>query len=196
MVGSLTHCQGFRAAAVADERTVCSVGIDAEPAEPLPDGLLEQVAAPGDGPALHAVCATYPGVPWSRLLFVAKEAVYKMWHPVTDTWLDFADIRVARWHVDRAEEGSHSVAGCAAPRFLGGFEWAITSHGPLFLTRGVGRWLVRDGIMLATVVVVRSGARYVSQEDSEGQREEDREVGGVRHCAQLLLQPNGRETTE
>ncbi|HEY3692789.1 MAG TPA: hypothetical protein VGL46_21300 [Pseudonocardiaceae bacterium] len=36
VVGSLTHCTGYRAAAVAHRRGVLTVGIDAEPHEPLP----------------------------------------------------------------------------------------------------------------------------------------------------------------
>ena len=36
IVGSLTHCTGYRAAAVAHRRDVLTVGIDAEPHEPLP----------------------------------------------------------------------------------------------------------------------------------------------------------------
>src|SRR5215831_1984935 len=42
VAGSITHCPGYRAAAVALIRDVISLGVDAEPDEPLPDhGMLE-----------------------------------------------------------------------------------------------------------------------------------------------------------
>jgi 4'-phosphopantetheinyl transferase EntD len=44
IVGSITHCDGYRAAAVARDRDVLAVGIDAEPNEPLPAGVLEIVS--------------------------------------------------------------------------------------------------------------------------------------------------------
>jgi 4'-phosphopantetheinyl transferase N-terminal domain len=44
VVGSITHCRGYRAAAVAKQRNVLTVGIGAEPDEQLPPGVLEQVA--------------------------------------------------------------------------------------------------------------------------------------------------------
>nr|MDT0526133.1 4'-phosphopantetheinyl transferase [Streptomyces sp. DSM 41633] len=40
IVGSLTHCQGFRGAVVGRVGGVRSVGIDAEPHDVLPDGVL------------------------------------------------------------------------------------------------------------------------------------------------------------
>lgn len=43
IVGSITHCAGYHAAAVAQATDFCSLGIDAEPNEPLPDGVIEEV---------------------------------------------------------------------------------------------------------------------------------------------------------
>ena len=39
VVGSMTHCAGYRAAAVARARDVVTIGIDAEPHAVLPDGV-------------------------------------------------------------------------------------------------------------------------------------------------------------
>src|SRR5213592_4895962 len=44
VVGSITHCLGYRAAAVAWQLDVLTVGIDAEFHEPLPTGVLEHIA--------------------------------------------------------------------------------------------------------------------------------------------------------
>ncbi|HEX5742053.1 MAG TPA: 4'-phosphopantetheinyl transferase superfamily protein, partial [Pilimelia sp.] len=71
VVGSLTHCAGFRGAAVAPAHRYAAIGIDAEPDAPLPDGVREAVALPGE-------LADPPVTPHAdRLLFCAKEAVYK-----------------------------------------------------------------------------------------------------------------------
>ncbi|AZA09070.1 4'-phosphopantetheinyl transferase Npt [Corynebacterium pseudopelargi] len=86
--GSLTHTEGFRAAVVAPRLIVRSMGLDAEPAEPLPDGLIDSISRPGERRQLSNLedagihCA-------DRLLFCAKEATYKAWFPLTHRWLGF-----------------------------------------------------------------------------------------------------------
>jgi 4'-phosphopantetheinyl transferase EntD len=93
-VGSLTHCAGYRAAAVARSADLSSVGIDAEPHGPLPDGVLESVVAPGDLETLRRATEGDPALHWDRLLFSAKESVYKAWFPLTGRWLGFDDARL------------------------------------------------------------------------------------------------------
>jgi 4'-phosphopantetheinyl transferase EntD len=44
VVGSMTHCAGYRAAAVAHSADFLGLGIDAEPDSPLPEGILESVS--------------------------------------------------------------------------------------------------------------------------------------------------------
>ena len=91
VVGALTHCRGYRAAAVARSADLVAVGIDAEPDEPLPDGVLRLLLGPGDDRVLAGLAAA--GLPGhaDRLLFSAKEAVYKAWFPLTGRWLGFPD---------------------------------------------------------------------------------------------------------
>ncbi|WP_406095346.1 4'-phosphopantetheinyl transferase [Kitasatospora purpeofusca] len=91
IVGSLTHCAGFRAAAVARAEDVLSLGIDAEPALPLPEGVLDAIALPAEQQRNTALSTTRPGTPWDRILFSAKESVYKTWFPLTHTFLDFSE---------------------------------------------------------------------------------------------------------
>ncbi|MBO1416596.1 4'-phosphopantetheinyl transferase, partial [Streptomyces sp. FH025] len=66
VIGSLTHCDGFRAAAVSRAGDLASVGIDAEPALPLPEGVLEAIALPVERQRLAELAATHPGTPWDR----------------------------------------------------------------------------------------------------------------------------------
>ncbi len=94
VVGSLTHCAGYRAAAVARAAEVSAVGIDAEPHGPLPEGVLESVIADGDAETLRRVTRGDPATHWDRLLFSAKESVYKAWFPLTGRWLGFEDARL------------------------------------------------------------------------------------------------------
>jgi 4'-phosphopantetheinyl transferase EntD len=94
IVGSMTHCAGYRAAAVASTATVAAVGIDAEPHDPLPDGVLGAVSRPGERAHLADLRRAAPGVAWDRLLFCAKEATYKAWFPLTGTRLGFDQAEV------------------------------------------------------------------------------------------------------
>ncbi len=86
--GSLTHCPGYAAAAVGLSREIAGLGIDAEPDAPLPDGVVRIIATPAERSRL-AQSWVQPGMPhWDRLLFSAKEAVYKAWFPLVGEWLD------------------------------------------------------------------------------------------------------------
>ena len=96
VVGSITHCAGYRAAAVARAEDVLSLGIDAEPDEALPDpGMLELIALAEERARLGELAAVLPGTGWDRLLFSAKESVYKAWFPLTGRWLGFESALVS-----------------------------------------------------------------------------------------------------
>ena len=91
LVGSITHCAGYCAAAVARASGFASVGVDAEVVQPLRDGLLERIASQDE-------LAPYAGHDGSERLgmaiFSAKEAVYKAWFPLAERWLGFEDAAV------------------------------------------------------------------------------------------------------
>ncbi|MFE9536572.1 4'-phosphopantetheinyl transferase superfamily protein [Streptomyces sp. NPDC006691] len=65
--------------------------IDAEPNAPVPEGVLESVTVPGELRHVGELLRVAPEIHWDRLLFSAKEAVYKTWCPWTGQRLDFAD---------------------------------------------------------------------------------------------------------
>jgi 4'-phosphopantetheinyl transferase EntD len=88
IVGSITHCLGYVAAAVARADVVAALGIDAEPHAPIAADVLAQVASIDERAHLAALPI---GVAWDRVLFSAKESVYKAWFPLTARWLDFTD---------------------------------------------------------------------------------------------------------
>ncbi|MCX3289153.1 4'-phosphopantetheinyl transferase superfamily protein [Streptomyces sp. NEAU-H22] len=96
LAGSMTHCDGYGAAALVRAADLASLGIDAEVHGPLPDGVLASVALPAEEVRLRRLAAERPDIHWDRLLFSAKESVYKTWFPLTGKWLDFmeADIEL------------------------------------------------------------------------------------------------------
>jgi 4''''-phosphopantetheinyl transferase len=126
----MTHCRGLRAAAVAFAHDADAIGIDAEPDEPLPDGVIDIVASPAERRRLRALPVR--GVSWDRLLFSAKESVYKAWYPRERSWLGFEDADVALGDgVLTAEIHGES-----------GLRFTLT-----------GYWGVSDGILVTAVVV-------------------------------------------
>jgi 4'-phosphopantetheinyl transferase EntD len=94
VVGSMTHCAGYRAAVVARSRELCGVGIDAEPHAALAPAALELVLREDEGARLVTLADAHPSLHWDRIVFCAKEAVYKAWFPLTGRWLDFEDVSV------------------------------------------------------------------------------------------------------
>ncbi|MEO3870698.1 4'-phosphopantetheinyl transferase superfamily protein [Nonomuraea sp. B12E4] len=134
VVGSMTHCRGYRAAVVARAEHLAAVGIDAEPALPLPEGVLGLVT----GPEERDMLARLPGrAPLDRVLFCAKEALYKAWFPLTQTWAGFRDAAV------EIEPGG----GFAARMLLD-----ASGRAPEVFR---GRWSVREGLILTVVTVAR-----------------------------------------
>lgn len=136
LVGSMTHCAGYRAAAVAPAARIRTLGIDAEEAAPLPGGVLGSVSSPGEHTALAELAADVPEVPWDRLLFSAKEAVYKAWFPLTRRWLGFED----------AEVRFDPAAGTFHARLL-------PDDRPAGLDGFTGRWTVAGGIVVTAIAV-------------------------------------------
>lgn len=135
VVGSITHCQGYRACAVARGREFSGVGIDAEVNQPLPEDVLFDVASVDEldrcGPGRH------PGVSADRLIFSAKESIYKVWYPTTGRWLGFEDVAIdidwkARTFVGRLVDPPGMRARS------GHYE---------------GRWSARDGLILTAVAL-------------------------------------------
>jgi 4'-phosphopantetheinyl transferase EntD len=88
MVGSLAHDQHYAVAAITRQDAFRGLGIDIEPAVDLPQELLELVATPEE------IAAT-GGDPFKgRMLFVAKEAVYKATNPLDGVFLEHHDVEI------------------------------------------------------------------------------------------------------
>jgi 4'-phosphopantetheinyl transferase EntD len=141
VVGSITHCNQYRGCAVAYASTFVTIGIDAEPNEPIPEAVRHRIVHPDDRvwqPLRHK-----PTVCWDRLLFSAKECVYKAWFPLTQRWLGFQDVTIA------LQRG-------------GTFSAYLKTPGPLIgsnrLDAFSGRWSAHDGILITALALRRGEA--------------------------------------
>lgn len=152
IVGSMTHTEGYRAAALGFSMRVRSVGIDAEQHAPLPsDGVLQTVSLPAERGWLAAAGTGggdvgEGGVHWDRLLFSAKESTYKAWYPLTRRWLGFEDAHIT---FTLGREGD-SPSGTFHSRLL------VPGHSLAGeeLTEFDGRWVVRGGLVVTAIVVI------------------------------------------
>jgi 4'-phosphopantetheinyl transferase EntD len=141
IVGSMTHCDGYRACALARSAEVRAIGLDAEPDAPLPAGVLDMIAVDRERSMLRRLPGTAHPC-WDRLLFCAKEAVYKAWYPLTGRWLDFAEASVTL-------------------RPDGTFAADLRVPGPVVdgreLTGFSGRWLAGRHLVLTAIVIPATG---------------------------------------
>lgn len=130
--GSLTHTEGYRAALVAPEGAIRSVGVDAEPAEPLPEGILGVIARHGELTQIASLAQA--GIPFAdRLLFCAKEATYKAWFPLTKRWLGFEQAEI-----DIRPDGTF-------------ISYLLVRPTPVPFING--RWAATDGYLIASTCV-------------------------------------------
>lgn len=91
IVGSITHTEGLCAVAAARDALYAGIGIDAEPSQPLDEKLFEYVCLKDElvtGPDGFDLPRR------ARLIFSAKEAVYKCQFPLTRRFLEFHEVRV------------------------------------------------------------------------------------------------------
>lgn len=139
VVGSITHCTGYRAAVVGSSAEGLTIGIDAEPDKGISTGVLEAISKPEERAAIRRLAREHPGPSWDRLLFSAKESVYKAWFPLTKRWLDFESATVT----------FDPVRGTFFARLL------VT--GPSVMGRPLtgfsGRWMASQGLVLTAIAI-------------------------------------------
>lgn len=147
LVGTLTHTEGLRAAALAPTARVRSLGLDVERHAPLAAGVLEAVSLPDEAAWVRAARAEVADVAWDALLFTAKEATYKAWFPLTHRWLGFGDA-----HITLVPDGDDDevVTGTLRSRIL--IDGHAVDGGP-DLVEFRGRWAVRDGYVASAIVL-------------------------------------------
>jgi 4'-phosphopantetheinyl transferase EntD len=140
VIGSMTHCEGYRAAAVAlVGGSVASLGIDAEPHAALPIEVLTAIARPEERVHLAILESASAEVHWDRVLFSAKESIYKAWFPLARRWLGFDDASL------EFDAGSGTFTATLQPAGLHVEGRALTMvH---------GRWQVHGGLLFTSAIV-------------------------------------------
>ena len=116
------------------------MGIDAEPHDVLPKGVLDAISLPAERSAIGALPR---GLHWDRILFCAKEATYKAWFPLTQRWLGFEDAHIT-FDVDAS--GDTGALRVADPDRPGGPRRATAD-------RAAGPLVGADGLALTAIVL-------------------------------------------
>lgn len=93
IIGSITHCDGFCAAAVASQKQLVGLGIDAEPNRPLPPEVPNLVLVEAEQLWVHEMLGS--GIFWDTILFSAKESAFKAIFPILHTWIGFENVRIS-----------------------------------------------------------------------------------------------------
>ena len=92
VIGSITHCDSYTAAAVCSSRHFLSLGIDAEINQPLPEEVPALISSVTEQLLIRQLPDS--SICWDRVLFSAKESIFKAWFPIAKRWLDFRDAEV------------------------------------------------------------------------------------------------------
>ncbi len=93
LIGSIAHCDTVAIAAVALADQIRAIGIDIEPATPLDPDLWDTVCTGAELEWLNAQPKCDRGLQ-AKLIFCAKESVYKAQYPLTGRMIGFEDVEV------------------------------------------------------------------------------------------------------
>ena len=160
LVGSMTHCEGYRAAAVARVTILARSASTPSPTGRCPEASWTSSLPDEERPAARPHRAA-PAVHWDRLLFSAKETVYKAWFPLTGLPLRLRRGGHRRVHGSADTPRQEAcVPGSSCP---GRWSTAVaTGHFD-------GRWTVRRGLV-ATAVTVPARAGLSAPSDGGRRR--------------------------
>ncbi|HZU39943.1 MAG TPA: 4'-phosphopantetheinyl transferase superfamily protein [Solirubrobacteraceae bacterium] len=147
VVGSITHTDGYCAAVAARAQQIATVGIDAEAHDHLPDGILGRISLPDE--AAWVAARAGDGTHWDRVLFSAKETVFKAWFPLTRRWLEFEGARIELSPAPRApgeaQRGTFQATLLVEPPAVDGQPLEVLP----------GRFLITPELILAAITIPR-----------------------------------------
>ena len=92
-VGSISHCRTLAGVTVALESQYAFVGLDVEDREPIAEEMWRLIASGDERRWVEHGSHEDAGVR-AKLLFSAKESVYKCHYPLFGSFLEFGDVRV------------------------------------------------------------------------------------------------------
>lgn len=126
LCGSIAHCDTCCIAVVARIPDYSALGIDIEPATPLPSELIDIICTKPEQNWL--ITQSIPGLA-AKMIFSAKEAVYKAQYPLTGAVIGFDAVTVGM-----TNSGFTTVASATLPALKGAI-------------------LIQDGLILSTAYV-------------------------------------------
>jgi 4'-phosphopantetheinyl transferase EntD len=144
VTGSITHCDGYCAAAVGFRARTEPFGIDAEPHAPLSTRIAERILTTTELERLDALLATDPDIYWDKVYFSAKESIYKAIYPIMGKFMGFQDVELGV-----SQDGtfvahrSQSAAGRGIPSFDATGRWKVLQG--MILTSASFSPLIRKG---------------------------------------------------
>lgn len=124
VAGTIAHCKDYCIAACAWRENILSLGVDVEPIKPLKPGIGRYIHSPKEQAYLDA----HPELP-ERLIFCAKESLYKCYSPVIKRFFGFHAVEI---QIDPE---------CQSFRFQAGNKSGFELPNP---ERFSGRYLVTD----------------------------------------------------
>ena len=95
IAGSIAHTADWCGAAVARVERFAGIGLDAETAVPLPEGVESILFTAREVVGLTQLPAAPPGLSWMLVAFSAKECTYKCIYPSTRAFLEFRDVEIS-----------------------------------------------------------------------------------------------------
>lgn len=139
-LGSITHSDSFCAVAVARAASLALIGIDVEEDAPLPEKLVPRILGPEERAARDGL-AEVARERRGRLVFSAKECIYKALAPLLERVLGFDEIEV-RFADDTEADGSFMTRFVQPEARPDGCPEVV--H---------GRWMAREGALLSVIAL-------------------------------------------
>ena len=130
IIGSITHTEGAAAAVVAKSTDVVALGLDMELNAPLTPDLITMICLPEENPDQDGTRA--------KLLFSAKESIYKCLYPLLKEYVDFLEMEVV------LDEAAKTFA--ARPR--------ATRLDPRLITRLQGRYIYQAEFVISAAWIL------------------------------------------
>ena len=136
ITGSITHCEDYCAAAIADTKDVITIGIDAEPWDKMSYEIQAHIATEEEY-AHSDLDRSDPSA--LTLLFSAKESIYKALSPLTGLFFDFLSVKIV---VDTK---------------INQFFITSTTVSEILTYRSclIGRFLITDRLVLTSAYIMR-----------------------------------------
>ncbi|MFJ3032704.1 4'-phosphopantetheinyl transferase [Rothia terrae] len=94
IVGSITHTNNYRGAAASLSSRISILGVDTETARPLSENQFNIISTRKEQITAKTLNRNNPNIPWSTVIFSAKESVYKAYYQRCKIPLDFLSIEI------------------------------------------------------------------------------------------------------